>query len=90
MKFGLALAPHHKVFGAFAIYSFTMGNIFPRFADLRNSMGVEEGLFGFGLINALVNSQVGLPSPAGNNSAIQNAKIDLAAIEAVYQPDGID
>ena len=45
MRFGLDLAPQHKVFGGFAIYSFTMGNIFPRFAEIRNAMGVEEGAF---------------------------------------------
>ncbi len=60
MKFGLDLAPHHKVFGAFAIYSFTMGNIFPRFADIRNVMGVEEGAFGFGLIGAPVGTLISL------------------------------
>ena len=60
MKFGLDLAPHHKVFGAFAIYSFTMGNIFPRFADIRNFMGVEEGAFGFGLIGAPVGTLISL------------------------------
>ena len=60
MKFGLDLAPHHKVFGAFAIYSFTMGNIFPRFADLRNFMGVEEGAFGFGLIGAPLGTLISL------------------------------
>lgn len=60
MKFGLALAPHHKVFGAFAIYSFTMGNIFPRFADLREMMGVEEGAFGLGLIGAPVGTLISL------------------------------
>lgn len=60
MKFGLDLAPHHKVFGAFAIYSFTMGNIFPRFAELRNFMGVEEGAFGFGLIGAPVGTLISL------------------------------
>jgi MFS family permease len=60
MQFGLNLAPHHKVFGAFGIYSFTMGNIFPRFADLRDAMGVEEGLFGFGLIGAPVGTLISL------------------------------
>jgi MFS family permease len=60
MKFGLDLAPHHKVFGAFGIYSFTMGNIFPRFADLKNTMGVEEALFGFGLIGAPVGTLISL------------------------------
>ncbi len=60
MRFGLELAPQHKVFGAFAIYSFTMGNIFPRFAELRDAMGVEEGAFGFGLIGAPLGTLVAL------------------------------
>src|SRR5690606_32709528 len=60
MKFGLALAPQHKVFGGFAIYSFTMGNIFPRFAEIRHAMGVEEGAFGFGLIGAPVGTLIAL------------------------------
>ena len=60
MRFGLALAPQHRVFGAFAIYSFTMGNIFPRFAELRDAMGVAEGAFGFGLIGAPVGTLVAL------------------------------
>ena len=60
MKFGLALPPEHKVFGAFAIYSFAMGNIFPRFADIRHAMGVAEGAFGFGLIGAPVGTLISL------------------------------
>jgi MFS family permease len=60
MRFGLDLAPQHKVFGGFAIYSFTMGNIFPRFAEIRNAMGVEEGAFGFGLIGAPVGTLIAL------------------------------
>lgn len=60
MKFGLALAPEHKVFGAFAIYSFTMGNIFPRFADLKHIMKVDEGAFGIGLIGAPVGTLISL------------------------------
>jgi len=60
MKFGLDLAPQHKVYGAFAIYSFTMANIFPRFAEIQKSMGVEEGAFGFGLIGAPVGTLIAL------------------------------
>jgi MFS family permease len=60
MTFGLALRPEHKVFGAFAIYSFTMGNIFPRFADLRHAMDVGEGRFGFGLIGVPVGTLISL------------------------------
>jgi MFS family permease len=60
MTFGLALRPEHKVFGAFAIYSFTMGNIFPRFADLRHAMDVGEGPFGLGLIGVPVGTLISL------------------------------
>lgn len=60
MKFGLALAPEHKVFGAFAVYSFTMGNIFPRFADLREAMHATEGEFGFGLIGVPLGTLISL------------------------------
>jgi MFS family permease len=60
MRFGLDLAPEHKVFGGFAIYSFAMGNIFPRYAEIRNAMGVSEGPFGFGLIGAPVGTLIAL------------------------------
>lgn len=60
MKFGLDLAPQHRVFGAFAIYSFTMGNIFPRFASLRDAMGASEGQFGFGLIGVPLGTLIAL------------------------------
>lgn len=87
--------PITGTFGTFAPDPVLPGVVrFTGFTLVDNEFAVPGAngcdLFGFGLINALVNSQVGLPSPAGNNSAIQNAKIDLAAIEAVYQPDGID
>jgi hypothetical protein len=32
MRFGLDLPPHFRVFGAFFVYAFGMGGIFPRLA----------------------------------------------------------
>jgi len=48
------------------------------------------GFLGLGLIDSLVNSIAGLPSPAGTNETVQPAEVSLASVFAVYQPDGID
>ncbi|MEO8758711.1 MAG: MFS transporter [Devosia sp.] len=60
MKFALNLAPQHRVFGAFAIYSFCMGNIFPRLPDIQHGMGVAEGALGLGLIGTPVGTLISL------------------------------
>jgi len=44
------LQPQHRVFAAFALYAFTMGSVYPRFAEVMSSMGVEESVFGLALI----------------------------------------
>ena len=38
MRFGLSLAPQRRVFAAFALYSFCMGNIFPRLPDIQHQI----------------------------------------------------
>lgn len=60
MSFGLNLAPHRRVFAAFAIYSFCMGNIFPRLPDIQHAMGVGEGALGLGLIGTPVGTLISL------------------------------
>ena len=60
MRFGLDLAPQRRVFGAFAVYSFCMGNIFPRLPDIQHSMGVPEGALGLGLIGTPVGTLIAL------------------------------
>ncbi|HEV7717890.1 MAG TPA: MFS transporter [Arsenicitalea sp.] len=60
MRFGLNLAPQTRVYGAFLIYSFAMGAIFPRLGDLQRQMGVAEGALGFGLIGAPVGTLISL------------------------------
>lgn len=60
MKIGLDLPPQIRVYGAFLIYSFAMGQIFPRLGDLQLQMGVETGAFGLGLIGAPIGSLISL------------------------------
>jgi len=50
MGAGLLAAPERKVYAAFAVYSFALGNIFPRLPDIQHGMGVGEGALGLGLI----------------------------------------
>jgi MFS family permease len=60
MSFGFDLAPQRRVFAAFAIYAFCLGNIFPRLPDIQRSMGVEEGALGLALIGAPVGTLIAL------------------------------
>ncbi len=46
----LNLSPQHRIFAAFALHAFAMGNIFPRMPDIKSAMGVAEGILGLSLI----------------------------------------
>lgn len=54
------LTAPRRVFAGFAIYAFSLGNIFPRVGDIQLAMGVEEGAIGLGLIGAPVGTMVSL------------------------------
>jgi hypothetical protein len=56
----LSISPAHRVFAGFAIYSFSMGNIFPRLADVQSGMGVTTSALGLGLIGAPIGTLVAL------------------------------
>ena len=60
MAIGLHLSPQHRVYAAFAIYSFSMGNIFPRLPDIKQAMGIEDGALGLGLIGTPVGTLTAL------------------------------
>jgi MFS family permease len=60
MSFGLNLPPQIRVYGAFLIYSFCMGSIFPRLPDLQHAMGVAEGALGLSLIGTAVGTLISL------------------------------
>jgi MFS family permease len=60
MRFGLALPPQITIFGAFFVYSFCMGSMFPRLPDIQRAMGVGEGLLGLALIGSAVGTLISL------------------------------
>ncbi len=60
MPFGLNLAPQQRVYAAFAVYSFALGNIFPRLPDIKHTMGIGEGALGLGLIGTPVGTLISL------------------------------
>ncbi len=60
MRFGIDLPPQIKVFGAFFVYSFCMGSIFPRLPDLQEAMQVGEGALGLALIGSACGSLISL------------------------------
>ncbi len=54
------LSAPQRVYAGFAVYSFAMGNIFPRLGAIQTQMGVEEGALGLGLIGAPVGTLISL------------------------------
>ncbi|NMA96964.1 MAG: MFS transporter [Phyllobacteriaceae bacterium] len=60
MRFGLALPPQITVFGAFFIYSFCMGSLFPRLPAIQEAMGVGEGALGLALIGSAFGTLISL------------------------------
>jgi len=60
MKFGIAMPPQMRVYGAFFLYSFCMGSLFPRIPDIRAAMGVAEGALGLALIGSAVGTLISL------------------------------
>ncbi|EAR53100.1 hypothetical protein OG2516_11571 [Oceanicola granulosus HTCC2516] len=60
MPLGLSLTPDRRVFAGFAIYSFAMGNLFPRLPDIKQAMGIEEGALGLALIGTPIGTLIAL------------------------------
>lgn len=80
MRFGIALPPQIKVFGAFFIYSFAMGSIFPRLPDIQTAMGVGEGALGLALIGSAVGTLISLTFAGRIVETIGYRRVLLTAI----------
>lgn len=57
---GLALPLAWRVYGAFFLYAFAMGGIFPRLPEIQRAMHVAEGAFGLALIGTACGTLVSL------------------------------
>lgn len=80
MRFGIDLPPQIKVFGAFFVYSFCMGSIFPRLPDIQQAMGVGEGVLGLALIGSAVGTLISLTFSGRIVEAIGYRRVLLCAI----------
>lgn len=80
MRFGLALPPQIKVFGAFFIYSFCMGSMFPRLPEIQEAMNVGEGQLGLALIGSAVGTLISLTFAGRFIEAFGYRRILLVAI----------
>ncbi|MEQ8599777.1 MAG: MFS transporter [Devosia sp.] len=80
MRFGLVLPPQIKVFGAFFIYSFCMGAMFPRLPEIQEAMGVGEGQLGLALIGSAVGTLISLTFAGRFIEALGYRRILLVAI----------
>lgn len=54
------IAPQHRVYISFFLYSLMLGAMFPRLGDLQLKMGISEGILGLALIGAPVGIQISL------------------------------
>ncbi|MBS1302476.1 MFS transporter [Loktanella sp. SALINAS62] len=54
------LSAHRRVFAAFAIYSFCLGQLFTRLPAVKETMNVQEGALGLALIGASVGTLIAL------------------------------
>ncbi|MDB5473126.1 MAG: transporter [Devosia sp.] len=80
MTFGLALPPQIKVFGAFFVYSFTMGSLYPRLPAIQDAMGVGEGGLGLALVGAALGTLISLTFAGKLIEAIGYRRTLLAAL----------
>ncbi|KKB78659.1 MFS transporter [Devosia soli] len=80
MRFGIDLPPQIKVFGAFFVYSFCMGSIFPRLPDIQTAMGVGEGALGLALIGSACGTLISLTFAGHFVERIGYRRVLLSAI----------
>lgn len=83
MPFGLNLAPQHRVYSAFAIYSFSLGNLFPRLPQIQHAMGIGEGALGLALLGTPIGTLIALTFAAPLLERIGFRRAVLSAIPLV-------
>ena len=85
MTIGLRLAPQYRVFAGFAVYSFAMGNIFPRLPDIKHGMGIQNGALGLALIGTPLGTLAALTlaSPILERFGFRRALLALIPLIAI-------
>lgn len=89
MSSSFFLLPHRRVFAAFAIYSFILGQLFTRLPAVKAEMGIGEGALGLALVGAPVGTMISLTLGApvierlGNRLALLIALPVMALIYAI-------
>ena len=80
------LAPHHRVFAAFAIYAFGLGQIFPRLPDVKLALGIEEGALGLALIGISVGTitSLTLSTPLIQRIGYRHALLALTPLMSAF------
>lgn len=75
-----------RVFAAFAIHAFAMGNIFPRLPAVKQGMGVGEGALGLALIGAPVGTLIALTfgTPLLDRIGYRRAMLTLMPLTALF------
>ena len=75
-----------RVFAAFAIHAFAMGNLFPRLPAVKEAMGVGEGALGLALIGAPAGTLVALTFGAAllDRIGYRRALLVLLPLEALF------
>jgi MFS family permease len=80
MRIGLALPPQFRIFGAFFVYSFAMGSLFPRLPSIQEAMNVGEGALGLALIGSATGTLFSLTFAGRFIEAIGYRRTLLSAI----------
>lgn len=57
---GLNMSAAQRVYAAFFLYAFALGGLYPRMAEIQQSMGVAEGALGMGLIGTASGTLISL------------------------------
>jgi len=60
MAIGLHIRAHHRVFAGFALHAMAMGSIFPRLPDLKDDLGIGDGVLGLSLIGTALGTLTSL------------------------------
>lgn len=72
-----------KVYTAFFLYAFALGGLYPRLAEIQQSMGIAEGALGFGLMGTACGTLVALTFGGNIIERLGHRKVLLVGLPLV-------